>query len=489
MLLLLTALPVGLLGIWVQKTTLDRELETVHEKHLLLATNLAGTLEHYVKDLRYWFGKLAHQNPTDPFEREIDRLYFRLKYTGYRTYDRIGAVVGSHLFRSDNILAIPQEVVAAGWINVTKQKIFVHPVRKNNSGLPRFYLSGDVGNGLLMVAEIRTDFIQELQSKIQFGNTGHSAIVDQIGKVIAHPNSQWVREARDISRLSPIAAMMKGETGVMEFFSPATGKQMITGYTTVPGVGWGVMIPQTLDELTMGISAIRNQLWSVLVAGVVLTAVFAWWFSGWIISPLHKITMTAAKMNSGDLGARVLPFVNVPAREFLSLGAVFDQMAQSMQNSYAMLRIRLEKHNLENLDDYESEITEGRVLVVDDSPVDVLNITGWLSKAGFTTFSALTNEDCLKIASVLQPDLAIVSVESSVTGSLVNRKKLIELLEVVNIPVVAIYPENMSAEAVEELDLNVVTAIFKPLQENRVTGLVADIQQTSKWASLDVKLI
>jgi hypothetical protein len=34
-LLLLIALPVGLLGTWVQKTALDWDLEMVREKHLL----------------------------------------------------------------------------------------------------------------------------------------------------------------------------------------------------------------------------------------------------------------------------------------------------------------------------------------------------------------------------------------------------------------------------------------------------------------------
>jgi hypothetical protein len=43
--------------------------------------------------------------------------------------------------------------------------------------------------------------------------------------------------------------MINGESGVTEFYSPAVKADMITGYTVVPGVGWGVMVPQPIEEL------------------------------------------------------------------------------------------------------------------------------------------------------------------------------------------------------------------------------------------------
>ncbi|MBT8408862.1 MAG: sensor domain-containing phosphodiesterase, partial [Alphaproteobacteria bacterium] len=78
---------------------------------------------------------------------------------------------------------------------------------------------------------------------------GHAAIVDHMGNVLSHPLPSWVAERRNIAKVSAVQRMMQGETGVETFFSPALKGDMIAGFTSVEPVGWGVMIPQPVDEL------------------------------------------------------------------------------------------------------------------------------------------------------------------------------------------------------------------------------------------------
>ena len=48
--------------------------------------------------------------------------------------------------------------------------------------------------------------------------------------------------------------MLSGHTC---FFSSALQEEVITGFSTVPEVGWGVMIPQPLSELTAQVSLVH----------------------------------------------------------------------------------------------------------------------------------------------------------------------------------------------------------------------------------------
>ena len=73
--------------------------------------------------------------------------------------------------------------------------------------------------------------------------------MDAKGQVIAHPLKDWVAASRDISGVPVVAAMMRGKTGVGEFYSPAFNGNMIAGYAVVPETGWGVMVPQPIGEL------------------------------------------------------------------------------------------------------------------------------------------------------------------------------------------------------------------------------------------------
>jgi hypothetical protein len=48
--------------------------------------------------------------------------------------------------------------------------------------------------------------------------------------------------------------MLSGHTC---FFSSALQEEVITDFSTVPEVGWGVMVPQPLSELTAQVSLVH----------------------------------------------------------------------------------------------------------------------------------------------------------------------------------------------------------------------------------------
>ena len=77
---------------------------------------------------------------------------------------------------------------------------------------------------------------------------------------------------KDLSGVLPVREMKAGKTGVAEFHSPALNIDMIAGYTTVKGSGWGVMVPQPLAELRGRADEVRHHALGVIVAGVIAAA-------------------------------------------------------------------------------------------------------------------------------------------------------------------------------------------------------------------------
>ena len=69
--------------------------------------------------------------------------------------------------------------------------------------------------------------------------------------------------------------MMRGETGVGQFYSPAFNGNMIAGYAVVPETGWGVMVPQPISELRRRagqVNAVATVIAVVSFAGAALMA-------------------------------------------------------------------------------------------------------------------------------------------------------------------------------------------------------------------------
>ena len=114
---------------------------------------------------------------------------------------------------------------------------------------PVFYLVKALPAGKLGVGIVSTRYLVSLQQGISFGDRGHAVITDGSGQVIADPFKERVAASKDISNVPVVAAMMRGETGVGQFYSPAFNGMMIAGYAVVPETGWGVMVPQPSQRI------------------------------------------------------------------------------------------------------------------------------------------------------------------------------------------------------------------------------------------------
>ena len=154
------------------------------------------------------------------------------------------------------------------------------------------------------------------------------------GRVIAHPNPQWRTAMRDLSALEPVRRMMNGETGVTRFFSPALREEVITGFSTVPEVGWGVMIPQPLSELAAHVSLVQRAVWSVIGIALLCAGLLGVLVSRWLSTPLRRIGLVAERFADGAYEARVHALDFWHTREAAALATQFNNMADEVTRSW-----------------------------------------------------------------------------------------------------------------------------------------------------------
>lgn len=184
-----------------------------------------------------------------------------------------------------------------------------------------------------LFSEISLFNIANMCSKINFGVKGHCAVVDNIGQVLAHPNKQWVNDIRDISMVSIVQRMMLGESGTTEFYSPALKADMVAGFSAIPKLGWGVMIPQPKSELVNTFNTVRNNTLLWLLAGVVIASWVAWRLSVLIVNPIKELIARTENLehrrDSFNLGA-IPP--NSP-KEIKKLWRTFSRLLSGLQAS------------------------------------------------------------------------------------------------------------------------------------------------------------
>ena len=298
----LVLIPLLLFRAWPHSVVLENELDEVHERHLLIARNLAAALERYHRDLGSTFDLLlsdieSFENAEDVGEI-LDNLSFRHVCIAEAASGRVISQIAGDLAPCPKV--IPDALLSELKTLPQVGKIGFGPVRQAPDGQNVMHLV-KLFDDKIAVGAIYTSYFIELGSAVSFGVRGHAAIVDHEGNVLSHPLESWIADRKNISQVSAVQRMLEGKTGVDTFFSPALKDDMIAGYATVKGAGWGVMIPQPMSELYEKADDARHSAFIVMVLGVLGALLVAGWFSVLIARPIEWISEKARQVSDGNL--------------------------------------------------------------------------------------------------------------------------------------------------------------------------------------------
>ena len=335
---LVAAVPIVVLALWEGRTSFQNELDSVRERHLLVARNLTSTMSRYVKDLKAVFGVAIESGALETPVAGMADLLTSLEVVHVWVLAPDGSVESSMRGLSEaDTQIIPEKLVKElralprpGSSETVLSNLY-HDSKNN----PVFYLVKQLANGRTAVGVVRTRYLVSLQQAIAFGDHGHAVITDAKGQVIAHPLKDWVAASRDISGVNVVAAMIRGQTGVDQFYSPAFHDDMIAGYAVVPETGWGVMVPQPITELRRRASTV-NQMATIIAGGsFFVAALLSWLIALYLARPVRAVASTAEAVLDGNEEVSVPEFRGAVPREIRQLGLAFNTMLDDLRRKAA----------------------------------------------------------------------------------------------------------------------------------------------------------
>ncbi|MEM9088853.1 MAG: diguanylate cyclase [Cyanobacteria bacterium P01_F01_bin.53] len=356
-------IPLLFLGTWVERNTQRVAINAVQEKHLLLAENLSGSLSRYAMDLEAVFIAKSEAEPIK-FSPEIKTLLQSVNIqmlalisqpSNHKNSDSQRKVIG---YCMGNYSFFPATGMAA--LAVERQQAFLHPqqvimspVILDTQGNPTIYLLRVTTQNVLAVAAVSTDYFQQVQESVRFGELGHAAIVDHTGKTIAHPKAQWRKTAKDLSQIEPVKRMLTGESGVVEFYSPALQMDMVAGYSSVPGTGWGVMIPQPQSELQTLARPTKLVALSIAGLGLLLSLWVSWRLTVYLLDPIRSVIGASRALARGNKIDVLAIQPQMFPQEIYELLQAFDQMAMEVSSARTTLEQRVEERTQELVKEVE----------------------------------------------------------------------------------------------------------------------------------------
>ena len=136
------------------------------------------------------------------------------------------------------------------------------------------------------------------------GETGFAFLVDEKGKVIAHPNAKYTETQKDLSGHPLVKAFRQGKQAATMQFVDETGRQCL-GYVQGTSHGWALCVRQEMDEIFSDMKKARV-LGSLLLAVTLCVTLFlAFSLSRTLVQPIRNLTVAADQMSLGDLDREI----------------------------------------------------------------------------------------------------------------------------------------------------------------------------------------
>jgi adenylate cyclase len=254
----------------------------------------------------------------------------------------------------------------------------------------RIAVAGNRAAAGIVVADINLKLIWEIIAAIKIGDTGHALVVDDSGRLIAHPDISRVLSSGagsgDFNRLKSVVSAANGSVVAT---TGDDGKPVVALSVRATNVGWTVIAQQPVLE---AFESIRASLWRSLILiaiGVVFAFVLAYWRASRMWGPIRQLEDGVERIGMGQLDHRI----TIQSRDELEQLAIrFNQMAEelaaSQQKSERINRLK------QFLAPQVAELVEhSDPRLLDGQRREVVAIFGDLR--GFTAFTARAEPDAI----------------------------------------------------------------------------------------------
>ena len=147
------------------------------------------------------------------------------------------------------------------------------------------------------------------------------------------------------------------------------GQEVLTGYASIPSLGWHVFVEQPLAEAFAPLYASLERTGLLLLAGLILSVAVSLFVARRMVKPIQAIQAGAAQLATGSLDQ---PIVVNTGDELEALAEQFNNMAARLKESYAGLERKVEERTAELRETLDYQTATAEILrVISSSPTDV----------------------------------------------------------------------------------------------------------------------
>lgn len=179
----------------------------------------------------------------------------------------------------------------------------------------------------VLSANVSLDIFSDIVANALKGFSGQAYIVDNTGKVIAHPDKSLVSKLSSFSSLVPVQKVLKKQSGTEEYLNKGT--LLLTTYAPMNGISganWGIIVETSSSNAFKIVNSLIKVLIVLAVLALIIALAASFTVSNYITKPLKYVSKKIDSAAGGDLSTSLLE------GKILSRHDEFGQIGKSFNN-------------------------------------------------------------------------------------------------------------------------------------------------------------
>ncbi|MBU0469728.1 MAG: sensor histidine kinase [Candidatus Omnitrophica bacterium] len=305
MLAVLVVVPLIILGSLLIRTSQNSIKTTVLRDYKQIAVNATGKVEEKIESARQALHVTASILGTlnsDKWRQETTIVELSLRYPIFK---RIASVDldGFEIVTSELGTSLNKRTYEEGFQKAKSGESYISNVRVAQNHIPFLTMAVPVRQldrtkGVLM-AEVNLRGIWDIVDSIQFGETGKAFLVDQDGRIIAHPDKKLILKGVKSKYEEVVSNVLSGSTGSMEV-KVANAEPCLVAYSPINSLRWGIVIDQSVKEAFAFSKIMRMQSWVLILLSVFVAMIVSFFLSKFMSKPVKKLIDRTNRLAQGD---------------------------------------------------------------------------------------------------------------------------------------------------------------------------------------------
>jgi len=290
----------------------------------LIATAEAGRIREVVRQIEHQlvYAGLPHlQGPQAMEQRQLEFLKLLRLVPSISSVSSVDAqgreavfvsrlvpdVIGSHRDRSGE----------RAFIETRAGTTWFSPVyfRKESEPYMTVAVRTEGTRPILTVAEVNLKLIWDVVSTARVGKASRAYVVDQAGRLVAHPDTGLVLRKTDLSGLDYVRAAKDPAAPPTAEAIDREGRRVLTAHAPIEPLGWTMFIEEPVSEVYASLNDSILRTLGLLVLGLAISAILGAWLARTFAVLEKKVEDRTAELREKT---RLLEEANQHKSEFLA---------------------------------------------------------------------------------------------------------------------------------------------------------------------------